>query len=136
MGRVSVCTCSGRGAVDVKLDTQCSGLCEDVADLRFELRVKGRAAEAELVLVVSSMLNSGSCKKTDGFPMGQAQKTRLRKPRASCFTCLDALLGRIGSLYCETLVCLRGGGVVRGGRGGGGGGGGSKGAGEEDEILP
>jgi hypothetical protein len=45
------------------------------------------------------------------------------------------LLGRIGSLYCETLVCLRGGGVVRGG-GGGGGGGGSEGAGEEDEILP
>ncbi len=33
---------------DVKVDTQCSGLCEDVADLRFEVGVKGRAAEAEL----------------------------------------------------------------------------------------
>ena len=36
VGRVSVCTCRDTVTVDVKLDTQCSGLSEDV-DLRFEL---------------------------------------------------------------------------------------------------
>ena len=41
---------------DVKVCTQCRGLGEDVADLKFELRVKGSAAEAELVLVVLDML--------------------------------------------------------------------------------
>ena len=47
-----MCTCRDRGAVDVKVDAQCSDLGEDVADLRFELGVKDSAAEAELVLVV------------------------------------------------------------------------------------
>jgi hypothetical protein len=41
---------SGRHHVEV--DTQGCGLGEDVADLRFELGVKSRGAEAELVLVV------------------------------------------------------------------------------------
>ena len=37
--------------------------------------MKVSAAEAELVLVVLRMLNSGSCKNADGFPMGlQKQK--------------------------------------------------------------
>jgi hypothetical protein len=105
---MSVCTCSGRGAVDFKVDTQCSGLCEDVADLRFEVGVKGRAVEAELVLVVLSMLNSGSCKKNGRFPLGQAQKTRLRKPRASCFTCLDVLdlsIARRWSVCAAVALC-------------------------------
>ena len=44
--------------------------CEDVADVRFELGVKGSAAEAELVVVVWRMLNSRSCKKAGDFPMG------------------------------------------------------------------
>ncbi len=65
VGGVSVCTCRDRGAVDVKVDTQCSGLGEDVANLIFELGVKGSAAEAELVLFVLRMLNSGSCIKAD-----------------------------------------------------------------------
>ncbi len=43
-----MCTCRDRGAVDVKVDTQCSGLGEDVADLRFELGVNGIEAEAQL----------------------------------------------------------------------------------------
>ena len=57
----------GRGwvTVDVEVDTQCSGLVEDVTDLRFEVEVKGEesVAEAELVLVVLCMQNSGCCKK-------------------------------------------------------------------------
>jgi hypothetical protein len=65
VGGVSVCTCRDRGAIDVKVDMQCSGLGEDVANLRFELGVKDSAAEAELVLVVLNMLNSGSCIKAD-----------------------------------------------------------------------
>jgi hypothetical protein len=36
-GRVSVCMRRDRGTVDVKVDTQCTGLVEDVADLRFVL---------------------------------------------------------------------------------------------------
>ncbi len=43
---VSVCKCRDRGAVDVKVDMQCSGLGEDVTNLKFELGVKGSAAEA------------------------------------------------------------------------------------------
>ena len=58
-----MCTCGDRGVVDVKVDMQCSGLSEYVANLRFELGVKGSAAEAELVLFVLRMLNSGSCIK-------------------------------------------------------------------------
>ena len=46
-----MCACRDRGT-DVEVDTQCSGRGEDVADLRFELGVKGSAAEAELVLVL------------------------------------------------------------------------------------
>jgi hypothetical protein len=91
-----------------RLRTQCSGLCEDVADLRFEVGVKGRAAEAELVLVVWGMLNSGRCRKNGRFPLGPAQKTRLRKPRASCFTCLDALdlsIARRWSVCAAVALC-------------------------------
>jgi hypothetical protein len=51
MGGVCVCTCRDRGAVDVKVYIQWSGLGEDVADLRFELGVNGSAAEALLVML-------------------------------------------------------------------------------------
>ena len=47
-----MCTCRDRGTVDVKVDSQCSDLGEDVADVSFEQEVKDSAAEAELVLVV------------------------------------------------------------------------------------
>ncbi len=47
-----MCTYRDRDAVDVKVDAQCSGLGEDVVNLRFELGVKDSAAEEELVLVV------------------------------------------------------------------------------------
>ena len=77
LGGVSVCTCRDRGAVDVKVGTQCSGLGEDIGDLTFEAVVKDRAAEAELVLRVLlppelvlrvlRMFNSGSCKKASGL---------------------------------------------------------------------
>ncbi len=79
VGGVSVCTCGDRGVVDVKVDMQCSGLSEYVANLRFELGVKGSAAEAELVLFVLRMLNSGSCIKEDWhglFPYGLAGISR------------------------------------------------------------
>ena len=58
MGGVSVCECRDRGAIDVKVDTLDRGIGEDVADLRFELGVKGSSASAELVLLVLRMLNS------------------------------------------------------------------------------
>ena len=45
-----------KAASMVKVDTQCRVLGEDVADLSFELGVKGSAAEAELVVVVLRML--------------------------------------------------------------------------------
>jgi hypothetical protein len=51
MRGVCVCTCRDRGAVDVKVDAQWSGLGEDVADLRFELGVNGSAEEAQLVML-------------------------------------------------------------------------------------
>jgi hypothetical protein len=53
-----VCGRRDRGAVDVKVDTQCRGLGEDVGDLRFELGVNDSAAEAQLVLFMFRMLNS------------------------------------------------------------------------------
>ena len=53
-----MCACRDRGAIDVEVDTQGCGLGEDVADLRFELGVKSRAAEVEVVLAVLRMLNS------------------------------------------------------------------------------
>jgi hypothetical protein len=57
---------------------------------------------------VLSMFNSGSCKKNGRFPLGQAQKTRLRKPRASCFTCLDVLdlsILRLWSVCAAVALC-------------------------------
>ena len=53
-----MCECRDRGAIDVKVDTLDRGIGEDVADLRFELGVKGSSASAELVLLVLRMLNS------------------------------------------------------------------------------
>jgi hypothetical protein len=47
-----VCECRDSGAIDFKVDVLVSGICEDVADLRFELGVKSSAAEAELDLAV------------------------------------------------------------------------------------
>jgi hypothetical protein len=66
-----VCARAAIGAPSMSMLMRIAVACEDVADLRFELGVKGSAAEAELVVVVVlRMLNSRSCKEADGFPMG------------------------------------------------------------------
>ena len=67
-----MCTCRDRVAVDVKVGTQCSGLGEDVGDLTFELVVKDRAAEAELVLCVCCASST----------------PKAAKKRLCCFSCL------------------------------------------------
>jgi hypothetical protein len=67
-----------RSAIDAKVHTQGCGLGEKVADLRFELGVKSSAAEAELVLVVLRLFNSGSCQEPGSVSIGEKRDKIIR----------------------------------------------------------
>ena len=64
MSEIGECAREEMGANDAEVDTQGSGLCEDVADLEFELGVKSSTAEAEVILIDFIAHALRSCKKT------------------------------------------------------------------------
>ena len=61
------------------------GLCDDVADLTFELGVKSSAAEAETVLAVAHAPRS--CKKSIASAIGKLQTTKDERFRARTIPC-------------------------------------------------
>ncbi len=64
VSEIGVCAREEMGANDAEVDTQGSGLCEDVADLEFELGVESSTAEAEVILIDFIAHALRSCKKT------------------------------------------------------------------------
>ena len=71
-----MCAARDGGANDAKVDTQGCGLCEDVADLGFELGVNSRPAEAEVVLVVLRAQRQETAINVSRAPSGGCRRPR------------------------------------------------------------